>query len=320
MVFERKRLETETLGEYLQSIRQYYHLSLEEVSSKSNIKLVFLSWLEQGDYHRLPPEVYVTGFLRQLAQLYNLDSASLILQYKKERDLLLERAAVRAASEPLWRVLLSRITITPALVTVGSAAVLILIALGYVLYQIILINGEPALVLLEPVEGQHVVNSFIRVAGKADPGTTVTVNDQQVFVGSGGSFAATIGLAAGQQELVVTAKNKFNKQSTKRVVVVADSRPSEVPQVLGATLPSLNLHIEALDAVSVTFSADDGQKQTLSFLKGQQQTIEAKEKVILSVSNAGLVKIILNGTMLGVLGPPGEPLIDIPFTHDSVPN
>jgi cytoskeletal protein RodZ len=228
-------------------------LSLEEVCARSSIKQVFLVSLEQGDYHRLPPEVYVAGFLRQLAELYSLDAASLIAQYKKERDLLLEQAAVRAASEPLWRVLLSRITITPTLVTVGSAAIIILFALAYVLYQIILINGEPRLTLTEPATGQHVTNSFIRVAGMADPGTTVTVNDQQVFVGSSGAFAATIGLASGQQELVVTAKNKFNKQSTQRVVVVVDAGIPN-PEVLGAVTDSIVLQVEALDAVMVSFS------------------------------------------------------------------
>ena len=74
MVFERKKIQLETLSEYLQEAREALGLSAEEVAAKTSIKLFFLQALESGEFKKLPPDVYVLGFLKQLAELYSVES------------------------------------------------------------------------------------------------------------------------------------------------------------------------------------------------------------------------------------------------------
>ena len=87
MIFEKKKIQIETLSEYLCAVRLNLNLSAEEVSKKTNISLKFLCALEKGDLKKLPADVYVYGFLRQLSELYIVDKDELIEQYKKERGI-----------------------------------------------------------------------------------------------------------------------------------------------------------------------------------------------------------------------------------------
>ena len=48
MIFEKKKIQIETLGEYLREVRGNLQLSLEEVAKKTNIKPAFLKGLEQN--------------------------------------------------------------------------------------------------------------------------------------------------------------------------------------------------------------------------------------------------------------------------------
>lgn len=87
MFFEQKKISTETLSEYLASVRNTLGLSLEDVAKKTGIKLKFLQGLESGDYKNLPADVYVLGFLKQLAELYTVASDEIVNQYKKEKNI-----------------------------------------------------------------------------------------------------------------------------------------------------------------------------------------------------------------------------------------
>ena len=87
MVFEKKKIRMETLSEYLAEVRQSSGLSLSEVAGKTGIKQIFLESLEQGNFAKLPADVYVCGFLKQLSGMYNLEAESLVIQFKKEKSI-----------------------------------------------------------------------------------------------------------------------------------------------------------------------------------------------------------------------------------------
>ncbi len=71
------------LGRRLRLTRERRGLSLADIASKLRIQKNYLSALEEGDWNRLPEEVYAFGFLRQYARLLNEDIPEELLEYLK---------------------------------------------------------------------------------------------------------------------------------------------------------------------------------------------------------------------------------------------
>ena len=73
-----------SLGQMLQEGRQQQGLSLEQVEERTKIRKKHLEALESGDYDRLPEKVYTRGFVRNYAQLLELDLDEVLKAYEEE--------------------------------------------------------------------------------------------------------------------------------------------------------------------------------------------------------------------------------------------
>jgi len=72
--FEKKIHEREIItGEWLKTIREYRRIKLEEISRRTRISVHYLELIESDNYEKLPAEVYLKGFLRQLAVALGLN-------------------------------------------------------------------------------------------------------------------------------------------------------------------------------------------------------------------------------------------------------
>jgi cytoskeletal protein RodZ len=136
MVFETKKIQIETLGEYLKSVRENLKLTPEEVSLKTDISLKFLGFLESGLLYKLPPDVYVFGFLKKIALLYGVESEVLLEQYRKERGISLNIQKKPTNSKSKLASFAKNLVITPKILTFIfglSFIVLTLIFVSFVL-------------------------------------------------------------------------------------------------------------------------------------------------------------------------------------------
>ena len=74
-----------TIGQELKKAREEKELSLKEVADKTKIQSRYLEALENGDWERLPEEVYLRGFIKTYAQHLGLDAPALVEAYNKAR-------------------------------------------------------------------------------------------------------------------------------------------------------------------------------------------------------------------------------------------
>lgn len=65
--------ETGYNGPALRKIRELKGITLDEISSKTKINKNYLAFIEEERYELLPPEVYLKGFLSQVAKMLGLD-------------------------------------------------------------------------------------------------------------------------------------------------------------------------------------------------------------------------------------------------------
>ncbi len=308
MIFETKKIQIETLSEYLSAVRANLNFSPVEVCKKTGISIKFLNALESGNLKTLPADVYVYGFLRQLAQLYIIDQNILIEQYKKERGI--ESQIAKASQEgasAISKKFFGKLVITPKVLSFIFGAFFVVVTVLYIIWQVWSINKTPSLQIFSPENNAVISSSFVDVKGQTDPGMSVTVNDQIIYVDNKGNFQTQLGLSAGAKEISIVAKNRFDKTNSK-VLNVTGSAPTTV-----TTSEQLQLKVDFNSNVVLGFTIDDQPAQTLNFSKGDSKIFIATKQILLSTTDAGSTKVTLNGQVLGAMGRAGEILNNVSF-------
>jgi transcriptional regulator with XRE-family HTH domain len=314
MVFETKKIKSETLSEYLIEIREGLHLSVEEVSLKSGVPVKFLEALESGKYHHLPATVYVLGFLKKLAEEYSVQNADLVEQFKKERAIEEQVNSAGYKNIALNKKFGSNFILTPKILSFGFGMLLVLFTVAYVVWQVFSINKTPSLEISQPVDRQIVRDSYVNVIGKTDPGIMVVINDQNIFVDEKGNFKSQIGVGNGPKDLVFIAKNKFDNSISKTITVIGDAQVST--STSGSSEPAVKpviLEIQCIGPVTLSLAVDNQKAQNTDCDKGSSLTYTADNVIYLSTTDGGATKVVFNGKDLGVLGRSHEALKNVPF-------
>lgn len=301
----------ETLGEYLRQCRENLGMALDAVAAKSGIKAQLLKFLEESIFLKLPPDVYVIGFLKKLSVLYRVEAGPLIDQYKKERGISVQLKQRHKEDSSLWHNIFGGVIVTPKILSLMVGVLFTILTLGYIIYEVYSINRTPSLVIFEPQDRQIVKDSFVNIRGKTDSGITVSINDQEIFVDTSGDFKTQLGITPGPRDLKIVARNKFDKEAVKIVSVVAESSSSS------ELVKGLELKLDFTADVKLNYKIDSQPEQILTFHKGDSKLLLGERKIIISTTDAGATKVSLNGQALNVLGRPHEVLSNIPFFADA---
>ncbi len=323
--FKTKKLATETLGEYLRSARQAFGMDPEQVRRLTQIPEKFLLALEEGNFERLPADVYVKGFLKSLAAVYRIPSDSLLDQFETERGVHRSLTADPLQPKSGRRWYAPSFSVTPRVLTFAAVIGLALLTAGYLIWQVRSVSAPPALEVIFPESDMVVAERNVLLRGRTESVSRVYVNDQSVPVQESGEFQEVLSLADGSNTLVIRAENRFGKStSVSRTIVVQPPAPfpAEDPSAAATTTPE-----QALDPIRLSVSVSgpsvwikavaDGDTVQDGFVgTGEALELRADRELLLSTGDAAATRIIYNGRDLGVLGKPGEALSSIRFTAE----
>lgn len=70
------------IGTYLRQHREAKKLTLEQVAEHTGIREPYLADLENGDFHKIPGDVFIRGFLRNYGNYLGLDGNGLVEAYR----------------------------------------------------------------------------------------------------------------------------------------------------------------------------------------------------------------------------------------------
>ncbi len=95
----------ESIGEFFRQVRETKGLTIDEVASKTRIRTDFVKALEDGNFAKLPDQVFARGFVRSYARSLGLDEDDVIHRFTQSagafnhKQLAPERLKVRQAEE-----------------------------------------------------------------------------------------------------------------------------------------------------------------------------------------------------------------------------
>jgi cytoskeletal protein RodZ len=205
------------LGNLLHQHRLRKKLSLEEVARGTKIKERFLVAIERGDYHKLPSPAYAKGFVINYATYLGLPRAEVIALFRREFD---EKRAYKVLPDSLTKHQTfpgRHIKIQESLLIIG---LLVFLFVGFLLFQYRAAFIAPPLRITSP-EASAIVGQEVTVSGKTDREASVTVNNEAVSINSHGEFVKRISLFPGKTTVIISAKNRFGKETviTREITV-----------------------------------------------------------------------------------------------------
>ena len=117
---------------------------------------------------------------------------------------------------------------------------------GYSLFSARHIIKGPTISVETPQNGELAKDSFVEIKGKSENLNYITLNDRQIFIDDEGNFKEKLILYKGENTLKLYGKDKFGRETTKYIQVVA---PDDTPPVLSlrddkkeaSTTPSKNI-------------------------------------------------------------------------------
>jgi cytoskeletal protein RodZ len=322
--FTKKSIGTLTLGEKIKKLRSERRISLNEVSKSTRIQVKYLEYIEEGNYDKLPVDVYVKGFLKNYADFLGVDENIFIRLFEKERGIKKNIEKVKGGldksrPEPMQ---VSSFIITPKLIAVSSIIILALAGAFYLYREIGSFASVPRLVVLSPEQNAAISGNAVVVEGVTDKDAKLFINDQAILVNDEGKFRENLTLQPGANFINVKAINRFEKEVIQVVTVQADIQIAE-EQNQSSNLSSVAVATEktgvdleiSIDAGSVQVSVESDGNLVFNgmMLAGSSQSFKAENKISVDSSRANATFVKVAGKDKAPLGSDNKPIKGVIF-------
>jgi len=199
----------QNLAEFLKNKRQEKKITLAKLGELTKIQAYHLEALEAGQFEKLPPLVYRTGMFERLAKFLDIDKNEIIKMYDEENQAI-EKPDYSLNENVIKSRKSSYFFLTPKKITIFFGVLLLILISAYLAYQFKFLIGPPNLAI--NLKGDIVINQqSIAINGKTDSGVYLTINGENVYVASDGSFSKEVQLASGANSIDIKAVNNFGK-------------------------------------------------------------------------------------------------------------
>jgi len=204
-----------SLGERLRGLREQAGMSMEGVAREMKTSSRHVRALEQGDWHAFSAKVYAQGAVRQMTKALQIaEPDALVILCAREWDIAYgirgdtNHRTPRAVARP------RRFMVTPRRMGAGAAvgmAVLLIVFLGA---RLLAFTAAPGLTIQRPADQGLFDAPIVRVTGKTEKESSLTVNGRELTLDEQGNFDEEIELQSGANELHFISRNRFGKTQT----------------------------------------------------------------------------------------------------------
>ena len=316
--FVKKSVETLTLGEKLKKIRSERRISLTDISRFTKIQLKYLEDIEEGNYEKLPSDVYVKGFLKSYAKFLSVSGGSLIRLYQKERGIKrsLDKNSSNYIKQPEF-LNISPWVFGPKAMIFLALTVLVLAGFGYIYKEVGSFANNPKLVILAPEQNATTTDERIIIEGQVEKDAKLFINDQPVIINDEGGFKENVTLQAGTNFIQVRCLNRFGKEASETLTVHSDLQKEITESSLGDENGALQesfgqkieLEVEAqFQPVSLSIEADGHLIFSGEIKAGEIKNFQAEKSLTLNSDKANETRIKFNEQDQGLLGEKSQPI------------
>lgn len=310
----------ETVGEFFRQVRETKGLTLDDVASKTRIHPEFLKALEEGNFAKLPEQVFARGFVRSYARSLGLDEEDAVHRFEESagafygKQIELERLRVQQVEDERRKKANRKVVV--AAVGVGMLALVLLLARE----QSTVVSKRP---MVEPEQFRGAatrppVRTAPSPAAREEPQSPVArqATEQAAQPRQEGASALSDQPPAVQPLSPPQPVDPAPAPVERQEPVPIASAPSEplagLAPVGASSRPApLLLDLEALQLTWVVVQVDGASPHEALLRPGERVRWKASDQFTLTLGNAGGVRVELNGKPQGPFGPSGRVARDI---------
>jgi cytoskeletal protein RodZ len=305
----------ESIGEFFRQVREMKGLTVEEVASKTRIRTDFVRALEEGNFAKLPDQVFARGFVRSYARSLGLDEEDAIHRfiqsagtfYEKQEER--ERLRVREVEEERRR-------------QANRKAVGVAIAIAIVTLVVLLGREQSSLVVrrapVEPAPTTAKKSTPAKDTREAAKTTTGEATPETAAAKASEAPQEPPGPASESRGMESAPAAKKSEKPGSETALPAVSSTGTGGPLDGLNLDGgsgaegpLTLDLEATELSWVVVQMDGGSPQEALLRPGEKTRWKAQDQFTLTLGNAGGVKAELNGKPQKPFGPSGKVARDI---------
>jgi len=299
----------ESIGEFFKQVRETKGLTVDEVASKTRIRTDFVKALEEGNFAKLPDQVFARGFVRSYARSLGLDEEDAIHRFTQsagafyEKQDERERLRVRQAEEERKR-------------QANRKAVAVAIGIA-ILTLVFLLSREQSSVLVRRSASELPASTKRAAPAPSEPATRQELPMSPSGTKANGPGATSTKPAAESVGGQGTSEPAVATATPDTALPVPPPLGSDSPlggislEGSGATEGQLVLDLEATELSWVVVQIDGGSPQEALLRPGEKAKWKGQDQFILTLGNAGGVKAELNGKPQKPFGPSGKVARDI---------
>ncbi len=301
----------DSIGEFFKQVRETKGLSVEEVALKTRIRADFVRAIEDGNYAKLPDQVFARGFVRSYARSLGLDEEDAIQRFVQSAGAYYEKQHERerlkqVQEEEDRRKRSSRKAVGLAIVV--AVGLLVALLTRQQSGQIVKRGNQD---FSPPPAGK--TTTAVKDAKEQKPAGSTEVKplDEPRRAAPEAAPPAPVPVAA-----VPPVDVPAPKASPAPVAPAPSSGGSDGP-LAGLTVegPSagepLVLDLEAVELSWVVVQTDSGSPVEALMRPGERSRWKAQEQFAITLGNAGGVKAVLNGKPQKPFGPSGKVVRDV---------
>jgi cytoskeletal protein RodZ len=305
----------ESIGEFFRQVRETKGLTIDEVASKTRIRTDFVKALEDGNFAKLPDQVFARGFVRSYARSLGLDEDDAIHRFVQsagayyDKQVERERLKVRQAEEERKR-------------QANRKAVAIAIGIA-ILTLIFLLSREQSSLLVRRSSSDLPASASKRIAPPTPESQNAPLSQQAEAVPPASKTkpseppVVSAKASVGNNVEPVTSPASTASAVPELAAPASSSLGSDGPlggislEGSGATDGQLALDLEATELSWVVVQVDGGSPQEALLRPGEKARWKGQDQFILTLGNAGGVKAELNGKPQKPFGQSGKVARDI---------
>ena len=223
--FKTKEINLPSLGEQLEKARNEQGISLEQASKATKIQMKYLDFLENGEYEKLPADVYVRSFLKSYTSFLKINSEDAEALFKKEKNIGEKLKGVffknkkTSSNSPLLKGRkrggnqIPFFAVTPKVLIFGLSIIIIAAISIYFFYQLSFLTKPPELIIKYPSEDLIVNEEKILIKGKTQINAEISINGSGAWLDEEGNFNQELFLQEGINVIKIIAVNKFGRKN-----------------------------------------------------------------------------------------------------------
>lgn len=311
----------ESIGDFFKQVRETKGLTIDEVASKTRIRSDFVRALEEGNFAKLPDQVFARGFVRSYARSLGLDEEDAIHRfiqsagafYEKQDEK--ERLKARQVQEERKR-------------QANRKAVAVAIGIA-IITLVFLLSREQSTVLvrrpatdLPPAAGKRTsapAPEAREAAPKPEPEPQPTSTPPSKSKPADQPPPASPKTETGSPRVsspapapAVTANQPVPPAAPAPAPIASDGPLGGISlEAAPDATDQLVLDLEATELSWVVIQIDGGSPQEALLRPGEKAKWKGQDQFVLTLGNAGGVKADLNGKPQKPFGPSGKVARDI---------